>query len=73
MDFLYISKLLNNGYSKLLNNTMLNDMESPHQFGKNFDESVSSVLTKNFKAGLLSPLGNLVVNLINRIDPKHIQ
>jgi len=73
MDFLYISKLLNNAYSKLLNNTMLNDLESPHKFGQHFDESISSVLRKNKKAGFLSPIALIIVDLINRIDPKHIQ
>jgi len=68
----YISKLGNNYYKKFLNNTMLNDMEHGHKFGENFDESISSVLKKNKESNKLSPLGNTVVDIINRIDPNHI-
>lgn len=44
--------------------------ESSHHFG-NPDETVSSVMGKNERAGTLSPSGKLLVSILHWLDPNH--
>ena len=71
MDFSYISRLGNTYFKKLLNNTMLKN-DDGHMFGSDYTESISSVLGKNHRDSLLSPLGNMIVHILDMYDPNHV-
>jgi len=71
MHFSYISRLGNTYFKKLLNNTMLKN-DDGHMFGEDYTESISSVLGKNHRDSLLSPLGNMIVHILDMYDPNHV-
>ncbi len=62
------SKLLNINYYDFLNNTLITN--NGYKFGRN-GETVSSVLGKNKLSNSLSPLGQLIVMLLNLYEPDH--
>lgn len=45
---------------------------NPHPFGK-VGETISYVLGKNKQLGTLSRTGRLLADLLNRIDPEHVE
>ena len=61
-----------NALGKYLFNDVLITKESKNKFG-NIDETISSVLGKNKKAGTLTRLGLIVANLLDKIDPNHVE
>ena len=69
MDLSVISNLLNVKYVTLLNSMLI--LGDGHQFGSG-SETVSFVLGKNLLSNTLSPLGHLIVELLNMFDANHV-
>lgn len=56
-------------FRTLFNSTLIR-RESAHRFGA-FEETISSVLGKNQRAGTLSLLGKMLAGLLDKIDEGH--
>ena len=68
MDSGKISQMLNIKGREVFNSLFI--LENGYQFGNGL-ESVSSVLGKNMMMGTLSPVGVLIVQLLNLFEPNH--
>lgn len=56
-------------FRTLFNSTLIR-RESAHRFGA-FEETISSVLGKNQRAGTLSICGKMLAGLLDKIDDEH--
>lgn len=65
---LAIDQMGNVAMQDLFNDILISN--DGYKFG-NVDETISSVLGKNEKAGTLSGLGKILVKILNFIDPGH--
>lgn len=65
---LSLSRLLNVTCSEFFNDVAI--QKGGHQFGDH-DETTSSVLGKNQKAGTLKPIGGFMVRMLDNVDPGH--
>jgi 8-oxo-dGTP diphosphatase len=61
-----------NGLGQYMFNDLLITKDSKHKFG-NIDETISSVLGKNKKAGTLTRLGKIISWILDRMDPNHVE
>ena len=68
MDSGKISQMLNIKGREVFNSLFI--LENGYQFGNGL-ESVSSVLGKNMMMGTLSPVGVIIVQLLNLFEPNH--
>ena len=68
MDSGKISQMLNIKGREVFNSLFI--LENGYQFGNGL-ESVSSVLGKNMLMETLSPVGVLIVQLLNLFEPNH--
>lgn len=64
-----IDQLGNVGLAPLFNDILIAP-NSLNKFG-NEDETISSVIGKNYKANKLKPLGMLLRNILHKLDPNH--
>ena len=64
--------LMGNVIVRDLMNRALIKGESRYEFG-NYRETISSVLGKNKALGTLTGSGRALANLLNRIDPGHVE
>lgn len=61
-----------NGLGKYFFNDYLITKDSKNKFG-NIDETISSVLGKNKKAGTLTPLGKSISWILNLLETNHVE
>lgn len=64
-----IDQLGNVGLGPLFNDILIRP-NSLNKFG-NPDETISSVIGKNYVRGKLKPLGMLLRNILHKLDPNH--
>jgi len=64
-----LSQLLNTTTAELFNETLI--QPGGFMFGDS-KETTSSVLGKNKKTNTLSPVGEFVSNVLDRVDPNHV-
>ena len=64
-----LSQLLNTTTAELFNETLI--LPGGMKFGDS-KETTSSVLGKNKRTSTLSPLGELVANILDSVDPNHV-